>query len=344
MKPRTMRTAVLFAALALALAACSAAADDPSSTAGPGVTSPDGTGAVEGSIVISGSSTVEPISARVAEAFDAANPGTATSVEGPGTGDGFARFCAGETDISDASRPIQDEEVAECTANGVTYVELHVATDGITVLTNPANAATTCLTYQDIYALVGPESEGFESWSDANELAAELGAANAPYPDAPLAIVAPGEESGTYDTFVELVIAGIAEERGEGEFTRADYDASANDNVIVEGISGNDTSFGWVGFAFFEENQDVLKALEVDDGESGCVAPTAETIAAFEYPLSRPLFIYVKTNDLVDAPARAAYVDFYLSDAGLAAVTDAGYVELPAEDIAETKAAWEAAK
>ena len=355
MKVRISRLIALFAVLALVLAACGDGAEDttttagteePSTTAAPAepTTSGEGGGGgdLSGSIVVSGSSTVEPISARVGEAFDAANPGVATSVEGPGTGDGFARFCAGETDISDASRPISDEEIALCEEGGIEYVELHVATDGITVLTNPANEAVTCLAFTDLYALLGPESEGFANWSDANDLAAELGAPNAPYPDEPLVITAPGEESGTYDTFVEFVIADISEERlGEdNDFTRADYNAAANDNVIVDGITGDPSSLGWVGFAFFEANADALKAIELDNGESGCVAPTAETIASFEYPLSRPLYIYVKTNDLAGRADLTAFVDYYLSDEGLAAVTDAGYVQLPAEEIEATRAAW----
>ena len=190
--------------------------------------------------------------------------------------------------------------------------------------------------------LLGPESEGFANWSDANDLAAELGAPNAPYPDEPLVITAPGEESGTYDTFVEFVIADISEERlGEdNDFTRADYNAAANDNVIVDGITGDPSSLGWVGFAFFEANADALKAIELDNGESGCVAPTAETIASFEYPLSRPLYIYVKTNDLASRADLTAFVDYYLSDEGLAAVTEAGYVQLPAEELEATRAAW----
>lgn len=295
-------------------------------------------GGLSGTISISGSSTVEPISARVGQAFDTANPGVSTTVEGPGTGDGFARFCNDETDISDASRPIKDEEAEACADAGIEYVELHVATDGLTVMTNPANDAVTCLNYGDLYALTGPESEGFELWSDANALAAEVGGTGS-FPDAPLVIVAPGEESGTYDSYVELVIAGIAEERGQEEFTRPDYEASANDNVIVQGIAGNDTSFGWVGYAFFEENQDALRAIAVDGGD-GCVEPTSETIASFEYPLSRPLFIYVKTNDLAANPALVAFVDYYLSDEGLAAVAESGYVQLPAAETEETRSAW----
>ena len=346
MKVRMIRLIGIVAMLALVLAACGdGGADDSTTTTAASsdtTTSGDGGGGTSGNIVVSGSSTVEPITARVGEAFDEANPGVATSVEGPGTGDGFARFCAGEIDISDASRPISDEEIALCEEGGIEYVELHVATDGITVITNPANEAVTCLAFTDLYALVGPESEGFANWSDANDLAAELSAPNAPYADEPLVITAPGEESGTYDTFVEFVIADISEERlgPDNDFTRADYNASANDNVIVDGITGDPSSLGWVGFAFYEANADVLKAIELDDGESGCVAPTADTIASFEYPLSRPLFIYVKTNDLASRPDLTAFVDYYLSDEGLAAVTEAGYVQLPADDIEATRSAW----
>jgi len=358
MKVRIKRLVGLVAVLALVLAACgdgdgdatttTGAAEEPTTTEaaeGPTTTAAGG-GELSGSIVVSGSSTVEPITARVGEAFDGANPGVATSVEGPGTGDGFARFCNNETDISDASRPISDEEIGLCEAAGVEYVELHIATDGLTVMTNPANEAVSCLAFTDLYALLGPESEGFANWSDANDLAAELSAPNAPYTDDALVVYGPGEESGTYDTFVEFVIADISEERlGEDNaFTRADYNASANDNVIVEGITENPTSLGWVGFAFFEENADVLKAIELDNGESGCVAPTVETIASFEYPLSRPLFIYVKTSDLASRPELTAFVDYFLSDEGLAFVSDAGYVQLPAEDIEATRGAWEGAQ
>ncbi|MGH8948918.1 MAG: substrate-binding domain-containing protein, partial [Acidimicrobiia bacterium] len=257
MKSRTIRLLAMLGAFALLLAACDIDAGGDTTTSAEGGASGD----LSGSIVVSGSSTVEPITARVGQAFDGANPGVATSVEGPGTGDGFARFCAGETDISDASRPISEEEIALCEGAGISYVELHIATDGLTVLTSPENQAVSCLAFTDLYALLGPESEGFANWSDANELAAELSAPNAPYPDEPLVITAPGEESGTYDTFVEFVIADISEERlGEdSDFTRADYNASANDNVIVQGITENPTSLGWVGFAFYEANQDVLK-------------------------------------------------------------------------------------
>ena len=299
-------------------------------------------------VVVSGSSTVEPISSLVAEEFAAAHPGFEYSVDGPGTGDGFARFCAGETDISDASRPISDEEIAACETSGIAWVELKIAVDGISVITSTANEAISCLSFLDLYALLGPESQGFDEWSAANDLAGELsaelgdelGAVNTPYPATPLEVTAPGEESGTYDSFLELAFEDIADARGTDPVARPDYTASADDNVIVEGISGSDTSLGWVGFAFYEANGDVVKALEVDGGD-GCVAPTADTIASNEYPISRDLFIYVNTAHAAENQALVDFVDYYLSDDGIAAVEQAGYVALTDEALAETRGAWE---
>lgn len=349
---RKVRLIALVGALALVLAACGTSgtttteatdevtttAAPESTTAAPTETTEGGTGELTGSIIVSGSSTVEPISARIGEAFQTANPGVGVTVEGPGTGDGFARFCAGETDVSDASRAINDEEAATCAAAGIEYVELHIATDGITVITSPDNPDVTCLNFGDLYALTGPESEGFANWSDANALAAEVGGTGN-FPDAPLVITAPGEESGTYDTYVDMVFGDIAGERGTDEAARADYQASANDNVIVDNVGTNPTSLGWVGFAFFEENADALKAIEVDGG-GGCVAPTTDTIATFDYPLSRPLYIYVSLNKLVENPALGPFIDYYLSDEGIAAVSEAGYVQLPAADLEETRSNW----
>jgi phosphate transport system substrate-binding protein len=291
-----------------------------------------------GSIFISGSSTVEPISARVAEKFSAANPDVTISVEGPGTGDGFKKFCNGETDISDASRPIKTPEAEDCAANGIEYVELEVAIDGLSVLTSVDNNAVSCLDFNDLYALIGPESLGFDNWSDANALGAELGGAHTPYPDAPLVITAPGEESGTYDTFVEFVIEDLAADRSQEAAARLDYVASPNDNVIIDGIAGSDTSLGWVGYAFYAENQEKVAALAIDDGESGCVDPTPATIADGSYPLSRPLFVYVNKAKAAEKPALTSYVDFYLSEDGLASVGETGYVALA--DYSGTRAAW----
>jgi phosphate transport system substrate-binding protein len=294
-----------------------------------------------GKVVVSGSSTVQPISSLVAEEFSKQNQGVSITVDGPGTGDGFALFCQGETDISDASRPIKEEEAAACQQAGIDYVELKVGLDGITVMTNPANTAVTCLTKEDLYALVGPESTGFKKWSDANALDQELGGAGN-FPDLSLDVVAPGEESGTYDAFIELALKSIADERGQpDDQTRPDYQASANDNVIIQGMEGSDGAFGWVGFAYAEENATDVKILQVDGG-SGCVEPTRETVADGSYPLSRALYIYVNKAEAQSNAALKAYVDFYLQ--GMKDfVSQAGYVDLPASDIQATQQAWSGA-
>ncbi len=296
-----------------------------------------------GSVFVTGSSTVEPISIRVGElAGEMSGGDLAVTVEGPGTGDGFAKFCAGEADISDASRPIRDEEAQTCADAGIEFVEIEVAIDGLSVITNPANEAVTCLDVPALYALLGPESEGTANWSDNNDLATEVGAVQGvPFPEAPLVVFGPGEESGTYDTFVEFAIGDLAEERvGEDSvFTRADYSSSANDNLIVEGIESADTSLGWVGFAFFQAEGDRLRGIEIDGGD-GCVAPTVDTIADGSYPFSRSLYIYVSKAAAAENPAVASYVDLYLSEAGLATVAEAGYVDLPAERIEASQSAW----
>lgn len=303
-----------------------------------------GGGGLSGQLFISGSSTVEPITALVAELFNEENPGVAINVQGPGTGDGFELFCNGETDISDASRPIADEEVKVCEQNGIDYVELEVAIDGMAVLTSPENDAVSCLNFADLYALLGPESQGFGSWSDANDLGQELGGTATPYPDEELVVTAPGQESGTYDSFIEIALAGIAEERGEpDDRARPDYQSSANDNVIIEGVAGSPSSLGWVGFSFFVQNREVVKALEVAEGTgSDCVAPTTETISGGAYPLARSLFIYVNEDKAAEKAALREFVDFYLTDVGMVrAVERVGYVTLPQERIAATASTWE---
>jgi phosphate transport system substrate-binding protein len=337
----------------LTLAACSSnpdastaatPTDDGGTSTAPSASADTG-GSLSGEIVISGSSTVEPITSIVAEDFSAANPDVQYSVDGPGTGDGFALFCAGETDVSDASRAIKDEEAAVCDEAGISYVELQVGIDGLSVITSHDNADVTCLSFADLYALLGPESQGFENWSDADALATEIGSGDygeihAPYPDAALDVTAPGEESGTYDSFVEFAIKGLAEDREQEVVTRPDYQASGDDNVIIENIAGSPTSLGWVGFAFADESSDSVKSLEVDGGD-GCVAPNPETIASGDYPMSRPLFIYVNAEEAASRPELAAFVDYYLSDEGIAAVTEADYIALDDAALEETRAAWE---
>ena len=336
---RLARLLALPIALSVLVAACG---DDDEGTSAAGGDDPAAEGAggggdLSGTVDISGSSTVEPISTAVAEKFAEVAPDVEVTTDGAGTGDGFELFCNGETDINDASSKIKEEQVAACEEAGVEYVELLIGNDGIAMMTNAANDAVECLALADIYALVGPESQGFTSWSDAQALASELGSTTE-LPDAPLDVTGPGEESGTYSSFVELVIEEFNEDRGAEAETRPDYQASADDNIIIQGIQGSTTSLGWVGFAFAREATDV-KVLEVDGGD-GCVAPEDETIADGSYPISRPLFIYVNAAKAEENPALAAYVDFYLSDEGIASVSEVGYVDLDGEALGASSELW----
>ncbi len=350
------RIGALALAAAFAVGACGGGATPtPAASSGPTGApatqtpgdAPSQPAGISGSINVSGSSTVEPISTGVAELFkESGNPDFNWSIVGPGTGDGFKVFCKGETDISDASRKIKDEEAAACKAAGIEYVELQVAYDGMTVMTSPANNAVACLSFADLYALIGPESTGFDTWAKAAAIARELGS-NTTFPDAPLAITGPGEESGTFDSFVELALAKIAEARGKkGETTRPDYTASANDNAIIEGVAGSDTSLGWVGFAFAEEHKDKVKEIQVSKDVNGtCVAPTTETIADGSYPLSRSLYIYVNKAKAMANPAVVSYVDFYVAAGTISKVLETvPYVNLPASGLDATRATWDGAK
>ena len=324
-----VRTVAGLAVFALVAAACG---DDGT----------DGGGSdLEGSLNISGSSTVEPITSLVAEKFQSQNPGVTVAVDGPGTSDGFELFCNGETDISDASRAIAEEEVAACEANGISPIEIEVALDALTVIGNPANPLS-CLAFGDLYALFGPESEGIGTWAEAEPLADELGG-NGGFPSAPLTIVAPGEESGTYGSFIEIALEDIAAERGEpDDQLQSDYQISADDNVIVDNAAGTEGGLGFVGFSFAENAGDSVKKFEIDGGD-GCVEPSADNVVNGSYPISRSLYIYVNPNKIEENPALAPFVDFYLSDEGLASVEEVQYVSLPTERIEASRSAWESA-
>jgi phosphate transport system substrate-binding protein len=328
---------VLVVALAIALVAAACGNDDDGASAG------EGGEELSGSIAISGSSTVEPITVAVAEKFRAANPNVEVSVTGPGTSDGFEVFCNGETEISDASRAIDEEEIAKCEQNGIEFIELKVGIDGLSVITSTENDFVECMNYADIWALLGPEAEGFEQWSDANQLGEQFGASAAPYPDEPLVITAPGEESGTFGSFIELTLEEFVEAEGlkeyeEGVTPRPDYQASGNDNVIVEGIAGSPSSLGWVGLAFAGEAEGIA-SIEVDGGD-GCVAPSEEAVADESYPISRPLFIYPSLIAVEENPDVAPFVDYYVSE-GLALAGEVGYVALTEEQGQATLEAWE---
>ena len=308
-------------------------------------------GAAAGEVVAIGSSTVEPIVSIALEDFAAAHEGVTFEVDGPGTGDGFALFCEDGSDIATASRAIDEDEAATCSDAGIDYVELKIGIDGLSVITSPENSVVSCLSFGDLYSLFGPESVGFENWSDADDLAAEVGGdfgeLHAPYEDAALEITAPGEESGTYTSFIDLATSGVAEVRLEAgaiaedevETLRPDYTSSADDNVIIENIGGFPSSLGFVGFAFADQNADSVKTLEVDAGD-GCVAPSPDTISSGEYPLARDLYIYVNTAHADDNPTLAEFVDWFLTD-GIGAVEEADYVALDDASLAETVSAWE---
>ena len=346
-----LRPASLLVIGLLALAAC-----QPSASASPGASdeptsgAPSG-GGLSGDVQISGSSTVEPISSLVFEAFVALHQEVTGFVDGPGTGDGMALFCADEIDIADASREISESEMADCEAAGVEWVELKIGIDGMAVITSSDNAAVDCLSFLDLYALLGPESQGFDTWDAADDMAADLdaelgsefGEPHAPYPTDDLIVTAPGDESGTYDSFVELAIRGIADEREQERTTRLDYTPQDEDPAIIEGVAGTADAagtLGWVGFAFADQNRDRVSLLAVDQGD-GCIDATPDTIASAEYPLSRFLYLYVNLGRAESNPTVGAFVDFYLSDDGIAKVTEADYIDLPEADIEATRAAWD---
>lgn len=346
--PMRLGAVALLAAFVFGACASSGATSAPSAASGesqaPSSAPESQPTGVSGAIMVSGSSTVEPISTAIAEALKASNPDFNYTVTGPGTGDGFKTFCKGETDISDASRKIKDEEAATCASAGIEYVELAIAFDGITVMTSPQNASVECLSFADLYALIGPESTGFKKWTDASALAKELGS-NTVFPDGDLALTGPGEESGTYDSFIEITLKDIATTRKQdATITRPDYIASANDNTIIENVAGSPTSLGWVGFAFAEENADKVKELGVSKKPNDtCVSPSHETIADGTYPVSRTLYIYVNKAKAASNSAVKAYVDYYMADGTITTTLQTvPYVELPAAKLAASQAAWAA--
>ena len=268
-----------------------------------------------GQVVIDGSSTVFPVAEAVAEEFQIENRGVRVSVGYSGTGGGFLRFCNGETDISNASRPIRESEVQACADAGIEYSEIPVAWDGLSVVTNPEAGFVECLTVEELARIWGPDST-VETWSDVRP----------EWPDEPIRLYAPGTQSGTFDYFTETV-------NGESGASRADFQASEDDNILVQGIAGDTYALGYFGYAYYLENQDRLKVLGIDGG-NGCVLPSDQTIEDGTYsPLSRPLFVYVKHSAL-QRPAVRAYVTYMLENAP-ELVPSTGYHALRADQYAE---------
>jgi phosphate transport system substrate-binding protein len=325
--------AAMFAFGACTSSGASSAPSDAASTsasAAPAESAPasEAPADLSGTVAIDGSSTVYPITQAVAEDFQAANPGVQVPVAFSGTGGGFKKFCAGETDINDASRPIKADDEGEglaCTANGINFVELQIAIDGLTVVVNPQNDWATCLTLDQLKAVYGPDSKEGVTWADVNPA----------WPAEPIDAYMPGADSGTFDYFTEVV-------NGEVDVAAQWPTQSEDDNTLVTGVAGNKNAIGFFGYAYFVENQDKLKAVEIDGG-SGCIAPTEATINDNSYaPLSRPLFIYPDTGKAASNPALNAFVNFYLANAS-ALAAEVGYVAVPADVLAAETAEWTAA-
>jgi phosphate transport system substrate-binding protein len=278
-----------------------------------GDSTPSGSG-LAGQVVIDGSSTVFPIQEAIAEEFQAANPAVRVSVGISGTGGGFKRFCAGEIDLADASRPIKQSEIDACAAAGIEFTELPLAWDGLSIIASPANDFAQCLTVAELKRIWEPGSS-VTTWRDVR----------AEWPAEAIKLYGPGTDSGTFDYFTETVM-------GESGASRPDYQASEDDNILVQGVSGDRYSLGYFGYAYFAENQGRLKLLEVDGG-NGCVAPSDQTIADGTYaPLSRPLFVYV-SHASVTRPEIKGYLEFLVSNAA-EVVPSTGYHALTADEYA----------
>lgn len=308
--------AVIVSAAVLALGVAACGSDDDSSSGSSG-----GGGDLSGSIRIDGSSTVAPLTEAMAEEFMAENSGVRVTVGTSGTGGGFEKFCAGETDISDASRAIEPEEEEACEKKGIGFEDVHVATDALTVMINNENPVS-CLSVEQLKDVWGPDSK-ISNWSEIPGLKEDF--------DESLSLYGPGTDSGTFDYFTEEI-------NGEEGATRKDYNnVGEDDNATVKGVEGSPGGMGYAGFSFYQENEGKLKALEVDNGK-GCVLPSVETAQEGSYaPLSRPLFIY-PSDAALKKPEVKAFIAYYLENVG--SVAEAlGFVPLTEEQLEESEAA-----
>jgi phosphate transport system substrate-binding protein len=278
-------------------------------------------GGLSGTIAADGSSTVFPITQAVAEEFNAAQPDVQISVGVSGTGGGFEKFCNGETDLSNASRPISEEEIAACQENGIEFLELQVAIDGLSVVVNPSNSFVECLAVEELEAIWDPNST-IDNWS----------AVRPGFPDQALTLYGPGTDSGTFDYFTDEIV-------GEEGASRSDYTASEDDNVLVQGVAGDTNALGYFGYAYYAQNSDKLKVIGVDGGD-GCVVPSEETINSGAYsPLSRPLFVYVG-KEAVGRPEVKAFVDFYMENVN-SLVASVGYIAMPEDVLQGETSEWQ---
>lgn len=276
------------------------------------------------SIKIDGSSTVIRITEAVTEEFVKTHPGVRVVGGRSGTGGGFKKFSAGEIDICDASRRINDVEKKACDERGINWVELEIAFDGISLVANPQNDWCDCLKVEQLKAIWAPGSK-VTKWSDVDPA----------WPKEPIKLYGPGTDSGTFDYFTEVIV-------GKTGRCRPDYSASEDDNVLVMGVEGDKYSLGFFGLAYYEENHEKLKLLGVDPGDGKCIKPSVETVRNASYkPLARPLFIYVRTSSLARPEVRS-FVEFYLDNVG-SVVTSTGYVPLSDEVLSKSKQALDEA-
>jgi phosphate transport system substrate-binding protein len=281
------------------------------------------TSTMSGTISIDGSSTVYPITEAVAEEFRLAQPNVQVTIGVSGTGGGFKKFSRNETDISDASRPIKEKEINACVEQGISYVELSVAFDGLAVLVNPENDWVDYFTVEELRKIWEPSAQGtIMKW---NQIRSE-------WPDEEIHLFGPGTASGTYDYFTEAIV-------GESGASRGDFTASEDDNVLVQGIAGDVYGLGFFGLAYFKENKDLLRLVPVDGG-NGPVSPSIETVKDGSYtPLSRPLFIYVNSKSL-EKPEVVEFIQFYLNNAAALSI-DVGYIPMTEADYQAEKEEFE---
>jgi phosphate transport system substrate-binding protein len=304
----------------LGVAACGDDEEEPTAASGTTTEESSSSGELSGQIAIDGSSTVAPFAEAAAELFNEENPDVQITVGTSGTGGGFEKFCAGETDISDASRSIKDdEEVPICEENAVEYNEVQVANDGIAIATNK-NLAVDCLTTDQLKQL----------WNKGSKVTS-LADVDPSLPDTELSLYGPGTDSGTFDFFTDEI-------NGEEGVSREDYEASEDDNQLVTGVSGDEGGMGYFGFSYFEGAADSLNLVGVDSGDGNCVKPSLETIQDGSYkPLARPLFMYPSTKAM-ERPEVKAFMDFVTTQAPAIAEA-AKIVPLTDEQVAEAQGA-----
>ena len=301
---------------------------------------------LEGSITITGSSTLRPTISAVSGRFAVANPLVTFDVDAPGTADGFTLFCDGLADINGASRPITERELLNCETTGVEFVELTIGLDAIVLLTSVGDDQVACLSTEQTYALTGPESRSISTWEGVGALAAEItgspSAAGPVLPGGPVTVVGPGNESGTLSTFIDLAVRPLAVERDTAVNVRPDWSAQPSDALIVNKVITGDNTVGVIGFTALPRQLDIIKTVAIDAGD-GCVEAGEATISDGSYPLTRELYLYVAVDANGEAdPTVAGLVDYMISDEGIGYATAAGGSAPSEQAIAETRATWAA--